>query len=412
MNLTKKRWLLLGASCLINLCIGSLYAWSVFASPMAEYLSLITGNTVTGLAIVFAVANIVGPVTMISGGFINDRLGPRLVILIGGILFGGGMFLSGFANSLGMLIISYGLGVGLGVGMVYGCTVSNMIKFFPDHPGLAGGLSTAFYGISSILIPPVAHFLTTLFGITLAFRILGVVMLAVISGASFFIIPCPPGFVPAGWNCSPGGDQKRSAGKDWKGMLIDPVFYVMILLLCCGAFSGIMVISQAAALAQRMIGMSMTAAAIVVSVLALLNTCGRIGAGFLSDKLGVVKTLIIVFTLSIIGLLVLLFSKTGGVVGFYIGIACVGLTFGSIMGMFPGFTALQFGSVHNSVNYGIIFIGFAASGFFGPTIMSSILTHTGSYQQAFLAAIGFASCGIILTFIYRSLGIKSKNNMR
>jgi MFS family permease len=340
---------------------------------------------------------------MITGGFINDRLGPRLVILIGGILFGGGMFLSGFANSPGMLIISYGLGVGLGVGMVYGCTVSNMVKFFPDHCGLAGGLGTASYGISSVLIPPVANFLNTIFGITLTFKILGIVMLVIITAASFFIIPCPSGFIPDGWHLSPGNNQKGRTGKDWKGMLADPIFYVMLLLLCCGAFSGLMVISQAAAVAQRMIGMSVTAAAITVSVLALLNTCGRIAAGFLSDKFGILKILIGVFILSIIGLLVLFFSSTGEVVYLYIGIACVGLAFGSIMGMFPGFTALQFGSTHNSVNYGIIFIGFAVSGFFGPSIMSAIWNNSGSYQPAFLVAIGFASCGVILTFIYRSI---------
>ena len=103
MNLTKKRWIILVASCLINLCIGSLYAWSVFATPMAEYLTMITGNKVKGLAIIFTIANSVGPVTMISGGAINDKLGPKWVIFIGGLLFGGGMILSGFATGVSWL---------------------------------------------------------------------------------------------------------------------------------------------------------------------------------------------------------------------------------------------------------------------------------------------------------------------
>ena len=132
MDLTKKRWIILLASCLINLCIGSLYAWSVFATPMAAYLSSVTGSEVASLAIIFTIANAVGPITMISGGFINDKIGPKWVIFIGGILFGLGMIVSGFAKSVGMLLLTYGLGVGLGVGMVYGCTVSNSVKFFPD----------------------------------------------------------------------------------------------------------------------------------------------------------------------------------------------------------------------------------------------------------------------------------------
>ena len=115
MSLTKKRWIILAASCLINLCIGSLYAWSVFATPMAAYLSSVTGSEVAGLAIIFTIANAVGPITMISGGFINDKIGPKWVIFIGGILFGLGMIASSFAKSVGMLLLTYGLGVGLGV---------------------------------------------------------------------------------------------------------------------------------------------------------------------------------------------------------------------------------------------------------------------------------------------------------
>ncbi|MDR0719442.1 MAG: OFA family MFS transporter [Treponema sp.] len=406
MPLTKKRWLILGASCLINLCIGSLYAWSVFATPMAEYLSAITGRTVTHLAIVFTVANLVGPVTMISGGFINDRFGPRLVIFSGGILFSGGMFLSGFANSPGMLIVSYGLGVGLGMSMVYGCTISNSVKFFPDRRGLAGGLATAFYGAGSILVPPVANKLINAFGVTMTFRILGIVMLFVISAGSFFVKPCPPGFTPGGWQ--PGGGMERDTGKDWRGMLADPVFYVMLLLLCCGAFSGLMVISQASPIAQRMVGMNAAASAVAVSALALLNTCGRIAAGIILDKTGPARTLTGIFVVSIIGLLALFTVGRGDAVLFYTGLLCVGLAFGSIMGIFPGFTAEQFGTKNNSVNYGIMFTGFAVSGYFGPALMSGFYDQTGSYKNAFLVAMCLAAAGMALSIIYTRMVARKK----
>ena len=111
MNLTKKRWMVLIASCLINLCIGALYAWSVFASPMAEYLSSVTHSTITtsSLAIVFSIANTVGPITMIGGGKLVRSIGPRWVITIGGVCFGLGMIVSGFAQSVGMLVLGFGL---------------------------------------------------------------------------------------------------------------------------------------------------------------------------------------------------------------------------------------------------------------------------------------------------------------
>lgn len=100
MDTDKKRWIILIAACLINLCLGSIYAWSVFASSMTDYFNSHLNLNVTAgdLAIVYTVANAVGPITMISGGWFNDRLGPKKVIAIGGIMFGGGMILSGFAQ--------------------------------------------------------------------------------------------------------------------------------------------------------------------------------------------------------------------------------------------------------------------------------------------------------------------------
>jgi MFS family permease len=400
MTLIKSRWLILGASCLINLCIGLLYAWSIFVTPMAEYLSSVIGQQISGLAVVFIVANSVGPVTMISGGFINDKLGPRWVILAGGVLFGCGMFFSGFASSVGVLIVTFGFGCGLGMGLVYGCTVSNTVKFFPDHRGLAGGLCTASYGISSVIVPPIANSLIQTFGVTATFKILGIFIFVFISILAFFITPCPSGFVPEGWKPAQTTDAKAGKEKNWKSMLLDPIFYIMLLLLCCGAFSGLMVISQVSPVAQRMIGISVTSAAAVVSTLALLNASGRIIAGFLFDKLGIVKTLLGIFVLSIPGLLSLYFSKTGDIPQFYTGIAAVGLAFGSIMGVFPAFTAFQFGAKNNSMNYGIMFIGFAAAGIVGPAIMSSIYNLQGSYRSAFIVAICLAISGIVLSAIY------------
>ena len=407
MSLTKKRWIILAASCLINLCIGSLYAWSVFATPMAAYLSSVTGSEVAGLAIIFTIANAVGPITMISGGFINDKIGPKWVIFIGGILFGLGMIVSGFAKSIGMLLLTYGLGVGLGVGMVYGCTVSNSVKFFPDKRGLVGGIATASYGISSVIIPIVANALIDNFDVTTAFKILGAAMLVIICVSAFFIQTCPKGFKPEGWEPpAPKAGAKAPVDKDWKAMLKDPIFYVMILMLCCGAFSGLMVTSQASPVAQNMIGMTAAEAAVAVSVLAMFNTLGRILAGFISDKIGSVNTILGVFLVSALGLGLLFISGEGSVATFYIGICIVGLCFGSIMGIYPGFTASQFGARNNSVNYGIMFIGFAAAGYFGPTIMSSIYASAGAYQAAFLAAMALAAAGAILSFVYRRLSAK------
>ena len=189
MDYSKKRWLILLASCFINLCIGSLYAWSVFSAPMAEYLSQLNGIKLTpaNLAIVFVIANSVGPITMISGGKINDTFGPKLVIFFGGLMFGGGMILSSFAKNITHLILSYGVLTGLGLGMVYGATISTSIKFFPDKRGFVGGITTALFGISSVIIPPIAASITAKMGVLSAFKIIGLAFTIIVCISAFFI---------------------------------------------------------------------------------------------------------------------------------------------------------------------------------------------------------------------------------
>lgn len=173
----------------------------------------------------------------------------------------------------------------------------------------------------------------------------------------------------------------------------------MLIMLFFGAILGMMAISQASNIAQNMIGMTSAAAAIVVSVLALFNTFGRIIAGMISDKIGCINTLTGVFVAAVAAMGLLFVSRSVPV--FYVGICLVGVCFGAFMGVYPSFTAGQFGAKNSSVNYGIMFIGFNAAGLFGPIIMGNIFKSSGSYRSAFLIAMVFAVIGLILSFVYR-----------
>ena len=401
--LTKKRWVILIASCLINLCVGSMYAWSSLSAPMATEL----GVEASAMASVFSTANAVGFITMIIGGLLNDKYGPRWVMFVGGLMFGLGMFTCGFAKSVGNLTLSYGVILGLGLSLVYGCTISNTIKFFPDKRGMVGGMTTAFYGISSVIFAPVADALSNAFGARATFKILGIVFLVIICAGSFIMQKCPAGFVPTGY-VAPVATGKKANDKTPAEMLKMPIFYVMLLMLTCGGIFGMMIISQAKGIAINMVNAAPATATLFVSVLCLFNTAGRLVAGSLSDKLGRINTLTIALVVALVGLAALLgASLTSAMALFAVGVILIGICFGTFMGVFPGFCTDQFGQKNNTVNYGIMWIGFCLAGIVGPTILTKVHNATGTYTLAFVISLCIAVAGLVLTFVYRAVAKKN-----
>ena len=403
-NLTKKRWVILTAACIINVMIGTGYAWSMFASPLAEHFGVI-GFTepMATLTWAFTLANSIGPVPMIIGGYMNDTIGPKWSIFIGGILFGGGVFIAGCASSPVMVVIGYGVIMGLGMGFVYGCTIGNSIKFFPDRAGLVGGLTTATYGLGSVILPLIIKSIVNQYTVLGTFKVLGIIYLVVICLGAFLIKKAPAGFIPEGWvPPAPAAGAKAPESKNWKQMLADPIFWVMMIMMMCGACMGLMMISNCRAVVTNVCGADVAAAATTVTLLALFNALGRVGCGWLSDKIGRINTIAIMLIVGILGFGILMAAgNTDGSLGlFRTGVALVGLAFGAFMGVYPGFCAGQFGPKNNGVNYGIMFIGFALAGIIGPKIL---LAFGENYTNAYIAAIVLAAVGFVFSFVYRAM---------
>ncbi|MCL2025506.1 MAG: OFA family MFS transporter [Leptospirales bacterium] len=433
MDLKTKRWVVLIVSCVVNLIIGTGYAWSIFAGPWSKF----TGVEIGALGLVFAVCNAVGPVTMITGGKILDKFGPKWVVFVGGLLFGGGIALAGWqtpkgGESLFWLFFGYSIIFGLAMGLIYSCTIGNTVKWFPDKRGLVGGLTTAAYGLGSVFLALIiggvisGEPLVNPDNVWKVFMILGVVYAVVVCSGAFFISPAPAGFVPEGWSPpAPNPNVKAPTDKTWDQMIKDPVFAVMILTILSGAFFGLMMISNANPIARYAFGYDMKAAtAFAVVTLALCNTLGRVVCGWISDLLGRINTLTVALVLAVVGLSLLKVGVTGDVpTAFVLGICIVGFTFGAFMGVFPGFTADQFGPRNNGINYGIMFIGFAIAGWFGPKLVqmftkgiiprgaltkadlsseqfTSLVT---AYSSVFTVAIGIALFGLVMTFVFRAM---------
>lgn len=402
MDLKKKRWFVLAASLLINLCIGSGYAWSVYAGPLSKTF----GWTAAATALTFTIANAISPVCMITGGKIQDMFGPKWVIFAGGILFGGGIILSGFTTSLTWIYLSYGILTGLGMGLVYSCTIANTVKFFPDKRGLVAGLATGGYGFGPVLLAPISQNLITAYGVLNTFKILGAVYLVVLLVGSQFIKTAPAGYRPEGWEPPAITATSAITGRDktWSQMLADPLFYILLLMLTIGATSGLMIISQASPIAQEIVGVDAEKAALAVSLVAIANMTGRITWGAVSDKIGRYNALPIMYLILALAMFALTTVAEGQFTMFLVFTMLVGFCFGGFMGVFPALTADCFGAKNNGVNYGFMFSGFALGGYIGPIMAATIKSgNNGDYAKAFVIAAAMSAVGIIFTYIVRKI---------
>lgn len=391
------RWLVLISSVVINLCIGSAYAWSVFQKPLIDLFSWSTADT----SLAFTIALAIVPIAMIVAGRLQDRIGPKKVIFAGGVLFGIGIIGAGFTHSLGVLYLTYGITGGIGIGTTYACTVANTVKFFPDRRGLASGLIAAGFGLGAVLFAPVSTMLIDAFGVLAAFKGLGAVYLTLIPVLSLFIKAAPAGYAPAGWApAACPSNPVTVVDKNWKQMLADPRFYVLWCVYLIGTVSGLMIIAHASPFGQEIIKITPQVAAMAVGVLALANTGGRIFWGWVSDRIGRFNTILVMFLLS--GIVMLVLPGVSGLMGFVAALIVVGLCFGGFMGIFPSITADLFGPKNLGMNYGLMFTAFGAAAIIGPRLAAMAKESSGGdYTQAFLVAAALSAVGIVLGLVLR-----------
>ena len=394
MKETFNRWRILVASTAILLCTGAVYSFSVFAGP----LSSSTGWSMSDIMLAFAINSAIGPIPMILGGYLVDKGYVKWTISLGALLFASGFYLTGYANSPAMLYLTYGLMAGLGQGFAYSGALSNSLRLFPDKRGLASGILTGGMGFATVIASPVASNLIQKQDAFFAFRTIGLVYIVVIICAIFFIKAAPNGYQPAGWK-APVQTKQGPTNKNWKQMLQSPLFYIIISMFFVGAFSGLMIASQASPIGQSMFGLSAGTAALYVSLYSIANSSGRFIWGSLSDKIGRSKTLLIIYSVIVLAL----FSLTivPGQFGFTLGIIGLGICFGGVMGVFPSIVMENYGPANQGVNYGIVFTGYSLAAFFAPKVaVQMAMANNGNYSVAFYVAIALAFIGLMLTIFY------------
>jgi MFS transporter, OFA family, oxalate/formate antiporter len=374
------RWWRVVGALLMNLSLGSLYAWSIFVAPLEKEFGWNRAQT----SVVFTIAVVVFAASFVLAGRLQDKVGPFRISLVGAVFLSLGLVLASRTDSLMWIYITLGGIMGFGNGFGYATPIPVLSKWFPDRRGLAVGLAVAGYGAGSAILAFAVPPMLKSVGWRGTFLWLGIAyFVATIIGA--FLLKNPPvGWKPAGWSPAPAS-KSAATTRDYKPgeMIRTRQFPLMWIAYCLGAAAGLMTISQLVPYAKS-IGLPATAATMTLLIAAGGNASGRIFSGALSDKIGRLQTLRLMIILSAI--LMAITATLSSLAFVFVAIFCIYYCYGTQLSVFPTTTADFFGTKNLGVNYGLIFTAWGIAGIVGPMIGGKMFTIYHNYNVAFYTA--------------------------
>jgi len=405
-NLQKRANIVLIAGILFNLSVGMLYTWSIIRARMMEPAYADGwGWTSAQAGLPFTVAVVFFALGLLAGGRIQDRIGPRWVVTAGGFLTGLGMVVSGLVgNSPLGITIGFGVITGTGIGFGYGCVTPPALKWFhSSRKGMVSGLIVGGFGFGAVYFGPLASALLNGFGIGSAFVFMGIGVVLVSVPIAQFIRNPPPGYVPAEPKNRKAAAAKSGAGRDfaWREMVRTPRFYMMFVMFMIASSVGLMVIGNVTRIAAVQIGVTDTALlASLVSFMAVTNMAGRIIGGLVSDKIGRINTLFVVFAVQIINMVGFVFYES--LPALIVGITGIGFCFGALLSVFPALTAEQYGLKNYGANYGVVYLAWGLSGVVAPMLADRIYDATGTFAAAYLVCAAMMAAMVAVNFLFRA----------
>src|SRR5256884_3074484 len=289
---TNNRWVIAIAGVFLQIALGAVYAWSVFRVPLAKQF----GWSISEVTLTFTISIFVLGFAAFFGGLWLNRKGPRVVALIGGTLYGLGVFLASFSHDLWWLYLSYGVIGGIGAGLIYIVPVAVLVKWFPDRRGLITGVAVGGFGAGALVTAPVATRLIQRVGVLPTFAYLGIALLIVTVVTGYFMRNPPWGWKPEGWAPTAAQASQRSSHDYTLGEALRTwQWWALWLLLFLNTSAGISVISQESPLFQELARVSAVAAANMVGVVSIGNALGRVFWAWASDSITRRATFVVMF---------------------------------------------------------------------------------------------------------------------
>jgi MFS transporter, OFA family, oxalate/formate antiporter len=380
-------WTVVMAAVGINLVIGSLYAWSVIGKELVGQWHW----TKTQAVLPFAAEMITCAVAMIFAGRWQDRIGPRYVAMLGGIILALGLVLSSLVHTCLPMVFTFGVVCGIGIGLGYSATMPPSIKWFPPaRKGMITGIVVSGIGLAAVYMSPLANYLLKVAGIQQTFLILGLGAIVVVALLAQVLTNPPAGYLPAPAAASTAFQAKPDPACrdfDWHEMLRTGQFYQLWTMLVLSASAGLLILGNITLIAQDQ-APQWDKAFVLVMVVAIFNTCGRFLSGFVSDRIGRTPTMVLASVLQAANMFAFVYYRTPELLVF--GSALTGLCYGAIFTLFPAATADFYGLRNLGVNYGWLFTAFGAAGVTGSVLGGRVRDLLGSYTYAFVL------CGIMV----------------
>ncbi len=408
------RWLVVLGAVLVQLCLGAIYAWSVFTPALKN-----AGWTKMDTQVVFAVGLALFAIVMVWAGKKLPSWGPRKLTMISGVVLGIGYTLAGLVGGTNFwaLLLFIGIIGGAGIGIGYVVPIAVGMRWFPDKKGMITGLAVAGFGFGAMgwvkLAGSWGHLIAN-HGLSTTFVVYGITFAILVVLGGFWMVFPPEGWLPEGY--TPPVTETVSDDADFNikgaGIIKTYQFKLIFLTFVFSAGAGLMSIGlmklypmealQAGGYtAAEASAISGTAMAVFFS---LANGIGRIAWGTMSDLMG--RKVSIILLTATQGLCVIAFpTMASNELILYVGATFIGFNFGGNFALFPTMTADIFGAKNVGLNYPFIFLAYGAGGIGGP-ILGGFLGDMGNFPLAFTTCGVLCLVGSVLTWHCNPLNAK------
>lgn len=393
-SVSNYRWLqlLFGVVCMCMIA-NLQYGWTFFVNPMQER----HGWSRAAIQVAFTIFILTETWLVPIEGWFVDKYGPKIVVLVGGLLCGIGWVLNSYADSLTVLYIAAAIG-GTGAGAVYGTAVGNSLKWFPDRRGLAAGITAAGFGAGSALTVVPIQALIKSNGYESAFFWFGIGQGLIVMAFALLLRAPRTGDVPTVAKVSQSR-REYAPGE----MVRTPVFWLMYAMFVMMAAGGLMATAQLGPIAKdfmiadipvSLLGLTLPALTFAATIDRVLNGLTRPFFGWVSDHIGRENTMFIAFAIEGVGIYALSVFGSNPVL-FVLLTGLVFFAWGEIYSLFPATCGDTFGSKYAATNAGLLYTAKGTAALIVP--FSSILTQaTGSWHAVFLTA---AALNLIAAFL-------------